>query len=313
MSFNKSFINILKIQSIFGLTPFRYNKTSKKFELNCLNSIQSLVCYFTISTSVILCTILYQYNGETNLNNTANWSVFSQDAVILATYNGAMINLFFIRKDHVHFLNKLTDISLKMKIELSVKRVTSPTFYRKCFYLQISNIAFSIFLLGNEIGREVQTERFKWSTFVWTVLYSTEITAQTLILFYIGCLTVVLIKHFEIIFLKLTEITNIQSDLNNQISKDLIVCINLFEELIFLKDNFSKLFGHQLLLIFFYEFVNTTISIYFILLYSIETSLSLSSIYLFLLFVIPHILMLIFLIHFMHKLADVVNTNIFLY
>lgn len=309
MSFSESFINILIVQALFGLTPFRYNESSKRFELKLLNIIQSFGSYLMISITVIILTIIYRYpDGETNLANTANVTVFSQDIVLVTMYNVAMINWFLIRRDHINFLNKFIEMDTKLKVKLNISVVTPPMYYRKSFYLQISIIVFCIFLISNQIVRDVFTERFEWSISILNITFGTQIVAQMLTIFYIGCLAGALNKCFEVVFIKMSEITNVQQEIQQQMNKDLVVCVNLFDELISLKSNFSQLFGHQLLLIFLFEFVNLTISVYFILVYLVENQSLLTSMYLLFLFVIPHLSMFVCLIRYMQQLADVVSS-----
>lgn len=310
MSSSDKFISILKVQAVFGLTPFQFDKTSERFELTFLNLIQSLGSYLMISTSVIILTIMNRYaHGEENLANTANLTMFGQDTVLILAYNGAMINWFLIRGDHVDFLNKFNEMGAKLKVKLKDNLMTPTKYYQKAFCFQISVIIFCAFLIANLIVRDLYAEYFDWSIFPWNIAFGAEIATQMLTIFYIRCLAGALAQYFEVIFLKISQISNFQCKFQKETTSDLLLCINLFDELIRLKNNLSTLFGRQLLLIFLFEFVNVTLSVYFILMYSVETKFFLSSIYLFFIFAFPHIFMFIYLIHSMQKLADMVSTK----
>lgn len=318
MSLRESFITILKVQAVFGLTPFRFDKTSQRMELKSWNLVQSFASYLVISISVVALTILYRYDDdEINLGNTANLSVFSGDTVLVITYNGVMLNWLLRRGDHIKFLNKLNELSVKLKVKLNVGVVDPPIFSKKGLYFQMSIIACFALQIANVIGRDVHTENFHWSICLWNVIFFAEILTQMLAILYIGCLTAALVHYFEAIFIKISKITNVQQNdpqiqlmLPDRTNKELLLCISLFDELIGLKNSFSKLFGHQLLFLFLWEFVNFTMFVYFMLVFLFETSSSLDFIYIFFVFVSPHIVLLLLLVHYMEQLADMVGPKI---
>lgn len=307
MTFSESLNIIVNIQAVFGLTPFRYDgKTSKKFQLNLFNFIQSLVSYLVTSLSTIILTIFSRYNTNgLAFASTANLTIFIQDTMLLIAYNGAMINWLRIRKDHVKFLNKFNELGEKLSTKFKIDDVMILSPFIKKGYAQTTIIVYCIFLISNEVLRDIYVEGFKWSTFIQTVTFTAEIMTQILLGFYIGCLAVVIGQYFDIVFTEMSKIK--QLIVQKRENKNILRCINLFNELICLKNEFSKLFGHQMLLLFLFKFVNLTISVYFILSYSVATNFSLSSIYLFCIFVVPQTITFLLLIHCLHKLGDVVS------
>lgn len=315
MDLNEYFIKILNVQAVFGLKPFHFNGKSKKFETKFLNFMHSLGSFIAISVSLIILTIMYRYgDGESNLGKTANFTIFSQDTLFVLAYNAAMINWLLMCKVHVNFLNKYNEMGIKLKVKLNTVAVTPATYYKKSLFAQISIIVFSVFLTINQIVRDIRRKTsFEWSICVWNIIFATEILTQMLTVFYMGHLTVVMRQYFDAIFKKLSKLKQFTLKFQTETNEDLLLCIKLFDELIGLKNDFSKLFGHQLLIIFSFEFVDTTISFYFILMYAIETSFSVSTVYLFSIYILPQILMFICLIHHMHQLAQVVKVKTKIY
>lgn len=306
MTFSEGFAITLKVPTVFGLVPFQFNRKTKQFELSFPKLAQSIFSYLLISLCTLVFTALFRYgDAEMNLRKTANVTIFSEDVILVTVYNIAMMNWFHIRKDHVDFLNKLNQMGEHLKIKLKINELTPSTYYKRGVFAQTAIIVFCVFLVANEILRDILNKNFKWSTCTQTLAFGTEVTAHVLLVFYIGYLAVALGQYFNVIFIHISNIKSVR-DLQYQ---ELLICIKLFDELISLKMNFSKLFGHQFLLIFLFDFVYSTIGIYFIITYSVETNFSASSIYVFCIFVIPQTLMFVCLIHFMHKLGDVVSIN----
>lgn len=311
MSFNERFAIVLKIPSFFGLAPFRFNKKSIEFESTFLNLIQSILTYLLISVGATVLTVIFRYgNGETNLADTANVSVFSQDIVLVIAYNGAMIKWLLLRKDHIIFLNKINEMGEKLKVKLKLPELIPPAMYYKrgCF-TQVAIVVFCAFIVAYDIVKELNLERLNWSNCMQTILFGTAITVQILSVFYIGFLAAVLGEYFHVVLYELSSMENVPSALQKGNSKFMLLGINLFDELICLKEDYSQLFGHLLLLILSFEFVYVTISVYFVLTSSVGNVFSMAAAYHFLIFILPHVLLLMFLVHFIHKLGDVVSAE----
>ncbi|XP_037035866.1 gustatory and pheromone receptor 39a-like [Bradysia coprophila] len=220
-----------------------------------------------------------------------------------------MIKWLLLRNDHIQFLNKINEMGEKLRVKLKVDGVTPPaTYYKWGCFAQIGIIVFCMFLIANDIFKELHFERFTWLNCIQSILFGSAITVQILIIFYIGFLAAALGQYFDVVLNRLSHVRDIQFTLQKRVlNRVLLLGINLFDELLCLKEDFKKLFDHLLLLMFSFAFVNLTISVYFVLSYSGNNIFSIASAYLFSVFILPHALLFVFLIHFIHKLGDVVT------
>ncbi len=293
MNFQNNLTNITNFVFVFGITPYKFNRKTNKFECSPFSLIYTVVYFVVISIGLVYVSIGYYLKNVT----TASILNILKFTTVMTIFNSILINLLLNRQKHAIFLNKLLKAGRNLT-ELNI------LLDHGCLLLHRQHI----FLVCLSATFYIIDAIFEWnemdlSGFAWYFLHFFQTSALTLVTYYIRCIATALYQAC-IGVLKYMD-NKIHDDRTKLKIDGLMQCFKAFDELTYLKKQLSSIFGIQLLLSSAFDFIIVTISVYELLYYA--KPFQLKNLFYFAVYSLPHIIKCVLLVEALETLADQVG------
>lgn len=301
MSLLRKLNKILLIQSVLGLFPYKINKRNDKIEHCLLLWFYSFLLFCTVAITLAYIETVYVLKDGiiVMFRDIATACTFGNFLCLKLIYNCCAIDILYNRKKYSMFLNMLNSVdrTLKPVDKLEIKKL-----FGLHIVILVSN--FVIYFVFN-------LSVYSVPSLIWSICNGIQVIAITLKTFFIKAIASIISNRMEIVVSMLNEIP--LNDLKNNIVT-IAEGVQTFSKLTYCKERMSKVFGLQLFFTFFFDFTVISILMYPLLLsvqsFSNTTELSKSLwsiIGQFSLFILPHIVKDILLVHEMDKLGQKVR------
>ncbi len=299
MNFNYNLAKVTNFIFVFGITPYKFNRNTNRFECSSFSWTYTVVYFVVISVGLTYVSFGHHLKNGT----TASILNILKFTSVLLIFNSILINLLLNRQKHSNFLNKL----LKADCNLTELNIKLDHEYLLLLHRQHIFVVFlsAIFYIIDAI---FEWNRLNYSDCVWCFLHFFQTSALMLVTYYIRYIATVLYQACQGI-LKYMD-NNIRNELertqcNQDKIDELMQCFKAFDELTHLKKQLSDTYGVLLLLTSAVDFVTVTISVYGLLYYS--RPLKIINLCYFAAYSLPQIIKCVLLVEALETLADQVG------
>lgn len=262
MGFRRNLAKITTFLFLFGISPYKLNCKTNRFQCSAHTVIYTVVYFLTTSIGLIY----FSYGLQINDVSTYCILTFLNYAVTIAIFYSTLINLMLNRKAHANFLNKLLDVDCKLiKLNVSLDHNNLSFLHRQHIFVAFSLATFCIFDSVIQIDRMSLAEHAFYSLY-----YFLNITI-TLIGYYVRCIANILTEGYKRVFEFIN--VNLRNDLlrikcKQKTIDELVNCMKILDDLTNLKKEISQIFGVLLLLTSAFDFITVTIAAYKLIYYS---------------------------------------------
>ncbi len=243
----------LNILCFFGISPHRYNHTTRTIDCSIFRLIYIGVYFIVTSVSIdsskIIGPGLTTYEIAKIIENVARSII----------HNFCIVDVIFRRQSYANFLNDLNDFQKGIESELKCKASTK-TEHTVSLAVILSLIVYMLVI-------SVLTCVINWTQSLTSITYFFYNLSFLLVGVDLCSLSRILLKYYKIVFQSIGSLVKkVGSSENDDISsKRLIKCFQKLGQLNDVKLKFSDLFGSQILLIVSFNFTIITIALYFLL------------------------------------------------
>lgn len=297
MRFHNNLSKITNFVFVFGICPYKFNRTTNQFECSALSLNHTIAYFLATSTALIYVSVGYYLKDGIKVTSILSFLKFT---TVMTIFCSTFINLLLNRKIHANFLNKLLKLECNLT-KLNVKLNHDYLLWLHRQHISILVISATFYVVDGIIERNEMT----LSGGLWYVMHFFQTATLTLVTYYIRCIAIILHQACKSV---LEHIDNkIRKDLmrtkcNPAKIVELMNCFKAFDELTNLKQQLSKIFGVLLLLTSADDFTVVTIAVYDLLYYL--NQFKVVNLFYFAAYSLPHIIKCVLLVESLDTLAD---------
>lgn len=297
---------LLNFYFIFALRPFVHNKQTNQIQSKCFSTFYILAFFCVLSLFLLFLSHVGFFTEPVELEelfaDTHNISEFLQVIVNIIIYIATIFAGVLYRRNHVRFLNALSDVDKKLRAEEMVsnnKRFPYESFQ----HIFVIVILYSLFCIS---GIYIWQKHLNVIRFMFHAVLAWQTVTITVTTIYIGYLAIFLLHRFDRLYAMFWQ----EIDANLAIRWNYCRLIRLFELYEYLqrcKSQFNDTFGLQLLLNAMFDLMLMTIGAYSSCRQIWRDGLTFGLFYYLLVFLIPHVIKNVFLVHVLHRLSGQVS------
>lgn len=293
---------IMIIQSIFGLFPCKVGKDDGKVKFSFYIWIYSFLLHAGISLTnlYLIKFVLFGDGAIKTFQDTRAACIMLQTLNLKIVYIASAVVVHCDRQKYARFFNKLNNVDRRVQI---LRRQANQSEIKTLIYIHIGLfvsyfVIYFILKLNFSSTAEIAS----------SIIFGIEITTITFISYFIRAIASVLNNGMEAVISALGEVSINNSNDN---VKTISECIQTFGELFYCKEQLSKIFGYQLFLSFWFDFMSISLFLY-LLTWSLSIMISVTQfstiiwqvLITLLVYAIPHITKEIVLVHEMNKFGQ---------